>query len=465
MINMGLTSVAEVYRVIKQFHFNPDTGHNAFEELTFSDTTLIELVRDEYKVKLKRQSTGYYPIANDIWFRTWTTTPKACRKLLMIEVFPEIQADGGNIQVRLYDGSDDYYWDGAAWSIAGVGDWNTEVEINANIETFPILPDRTFAVTVNLQSIAGTLYDAGEVTPIVTEIRVLMEVHIDFIEDVILRSLLPSMEANITGAANFAAMPAPTSDTTTLDFGSLRINTPYNITGIERVYDLTDDIDLLYNLYQSYDSGTGIITLNATLPANHRPLIVFRYTPEVVFITHQDYIEVSKLPCLVIQRVEVPVAQSYNVTSREGVVDKGTYDAVVVEDPIRLTMEFRLHGLTASVVDEMRMMSRVIEYFKNNPFLTSTGLDEKYRMYLKKEFRDMSNPNRSDERAFWTSFELQDIRLPLVSRDTKAVKKLSMNFSEPEPPHEDPIKGGSRVIAYVHLSDAAVQWTRTLEIT
>lgn len=464
MITMGLTSVAEVYRVIKQFHFNPDTGHDAYNELTFSNDDLIWLNTEEYKVQLKRQSGGSYPVVDDIWFRTWTTTPLACRKLLMLEVFPEIQADGSDIQVRLYDGTNDLFWDGA-WSIAGAGDWNTEAEINAHIDTFPILPDRTFAVTVNLQSIAGILVDAGDVTPKVTEIRVLMEVHIDFLEDILFRSLMPLLESEVTGAANFAAMPAPTADTTTLNFGTLRINTPYNITAIERVYDLTDDIDLLYNLYQSYNSSTGIITLSAPLPANHRPLIVFRYTPEVVYITHQDYFEVGKLPCLVIQRVEVPTTQSYNVSSREGIVDKGTYDAVVVEDPARISIEFRLHGLTASAVDEMRLMSRVLEFFKRNEFLTSVGLDEKYRMYLEKEFRDLSNPNRSDERAFWTKFILQDIRLPFISRDTKAVKKFITNYSEPEAPHNDPIKGGDRVVTYVHLSDMAVQWTRTVEIT
>lgn len=465
MINMGLTSVAEVYRVIKQFHFNPDTGHNAYEELTFSDTDLIWLNSDGYTVQLKRQSSGLYPITDDIWFRTWTTVPKACRKLLMLEVFPEIEPDGSEIQVRIYDGSDDYYWDGAAWSVAGASDWNDEATINANIETFPILPDRTFAITVNLRSIAGTLDAAGVITPLVYEVRVLMEVHIDFIEDIILRSLMPMMESGVTAAANHAAMPSPLIDTTTLDFGQLRINTPYNITGIERVYDLTDDIDLLYNLYESYDSGTGIITLNATLPAGHRPLIVFRYTPELSFITHQDYIEVYKLPAIIIQKIEVPTTSAYNIAAREGIVDKGTYDAVVVDVPTKISLEFKIHGLTASVVDEMRLMSRTLQFFKENVFLTSTGLDEKYRIYLETEFRDMSNPSRSDQRAFWTKFTIHDVRLPFTSYDTKAVQRLNVTHSEPMPAHEDPIKGGSRIVAYVHLKDAAVQWTRLSEIT
>jgi len=464
MITMGLTSVAEVYRVIKQFHFNPEFGHDAFSELTFSSTSLIGLSRERYEVRLKRQTTGRYPTTENIYFRTWTTTPKACRRLLMMEVFPEIQPDGAMIQVRLNDGTSDYFWDGTAWSVAAADDWNDEATINANISSFPILPDRTFAVVVNLRSIDGTLVSAGEVTPIVNEIRVLMEVHIDFIEDIIFRSLMPSIESHITAAGNYAAIPAPTADTLTLDFDSLRINTPYNIIGIIGVYDLTDDIDLLYNLYSSYSSVTGLITLTSTFPAGHRPLIIFRYRPEVVYIQHQDYFEVSKLPTILIQRLEVPVASSYNQLAVEGIVDKGTYAAVVIDDPMRITLQFRLHGLTASSVDEMRLMSRVMEYFKNNPFITSVGLDEKYRMYLEKEFRDLTNPNRSDERAFWTLFSIQDVRLPFISRDTTAVRNINFVFSEPAPAHEDPIKGGARIVSSLHSTESAVEWTRTTTI-
>lgn len=464
MTLMGLTSVAEVYRVIKQFHFNPEFGHDAFSELTFSSTSLIGLSRENYEVRLKRQSTGFYSTIDDIYFRTWTTTPKACRQLLMLEVFPERQPDGAMVLVRLNDGTDDYYWDGSDWSVAGAGDWNSEAEINAHISTFPILPDRTFAVTLNLLSVDGLLVNAGEVTPTVTEVRVLMQVHIDFLEDIIFRSLMPSIESYITACANHAAIPAPTADTPTLDFGSQRLNTPYNIVGIQGVYDLTDDIDLLYNLYSSYDSGTGIITLTDNFPAGHRPLILFRYRPEVVYIQHQDYLEVAKLPTIVIQRFEVPIASSYNSIALEGIVDKGTYAAVVLDDPMRVTLQFRLHGLTASSVDEMRLMSRVMQYFKENTFLTSTGLDDKYRMYLKKEFRDMTNPNRSDERAFWTEFEIQDIRLPFISRDTTAVKQINLTFSEPAPAHEDPIKGGSRVITNLHSTESAVEWTEQTTI-
>lgn len=460
MITMGLSSVAEVYRVIKQFHF--DQGHDIDiqSSLTFSDNTLVRWAPENFGVQLKRQSTGKYSDSEDIWFKTWTTNPQAVRKLLMLEIFPEVQEDGAEVYLRINDGTDDYFWDGSAWSVPDDGDWNTEAEINANIETFPILPDRTFAIVCNLRSVD----DLNEVTPIVTEIRVLMEVHIDFIEDIILRSMMPALKNGITAVGNYAAIPTSSTAVTTIAFGAYRKNTPYDITTVERVYDLTADPNLLYNLFSSYNPTTEVITLSSALPKNHRAFIVFRYSPEVAFITHQDYYEVNKVPALVIQRVEVPVASSYNSAAREGIVNKTTGAAVVIEDPIKITLQFRLHGITASVVDEMRLMSKVLQFFKMNEYITSTGLDEKYRLFIDKEFRDLSNPNKSDERAFWTQFSIMDIRLPLIATDTYAVMRTTVNISEPVVTTEDPVLGGSRLVLYVHSPDGAAQWTRTFDI-
>jgi hypothetical protein len=454
------TSVSETLKFIKQFHFSQGQGVDIFQDVTFSDNTKIRLSPTSGVIKLKMQSSGFFPDDADIWARTWITNPKAVRKLLMLEVFPESQPEYGVVNVRIYDGTNDYYWDGAAWSIAGTSDWNTEAEINANIDTFPILPNRQFAITLNLQ----TTDPDRRVTPFVSEVRVLMEVHIDYIEDIVFRSLMPLMENDIRPAANFGNVQEFTTDVSTINLFDYRINTPYRIVDVDRVYDFTDDPELIYNLFSDYDSGTGVITLTSSLPAGHKPFIVFRYVPEIAFITHQDWYEVSKLPCLIIQGLEVPVTSAYNITAREGVVDKGTGQAVVVHEPWRATIEFRLHGLTASAVDQMRLMSRVIKFFDDNKFIKSTGLDEYYRMRIEREFRDLSNPDRSDQRAFWTRFTIEDIRMPIVSEDTYGVKKVAVTFKGPKPAHEDSIKGGARTVIIPHSEDSPIEWTETIDV-
>lgn len=461
MITMGLTSVAETYKFIKQFHFCAGLGIDPYDRLTFSDTDKIRLDPNDCSVKLKRNEYGKFYNDTDIWFRTWVTNPKAVRKLLTIQTLPNLQPEYCEIYLRINNGTDDLYWDGADWSVAGANDWNTEIEINEHLEEFPILPDRQFAVTVNLR----TLDPYRDVTPYISEIRVLTEMHIDYIEDIILRSLMPMIENGINATSNYAAIPSFTTDVSEIDFTQYRKNTPYNIIDVDRVYDLTDDIDLLYNIVDSYNVNTGVITLSSPLPSGHRPLIVFRYTPEVVYIEHQDWIEVNKIPSLILQRLDVPTSQSYGLTARESIVDKGTYDATIIQTPLRASMEFRLHGITSNTVDQMRLMSNTLKFFDQNKLIRSIGLDEYYRLYLDKEFRDLSNPGKSDERVFWTKFVIKDIRMPFVSESAKAVRSLKLNFKEVATSHEDPVKGGSRLVVSRNTDGAPIVFTETVEKT
>lgn len=463
MIELGLGSVAEIYDFIKQFHFKSGYGVDLYNDMTFSDTSKIRVSPAEGHVVLKRDSiTQFYPTEDDIWARTWVTNPLSARKLKMIQLLPNIEVADTERKVRLYDGTNDLYWDGVTWSIAGAGNWNTEAEINANIETFPLLPDREFAVTINLKT------TDREVTPEVTEVRVLMEIHIDYIEDIVLRSLLPAFEDAIDPVANMAHIPEFTTDVSTIDLSEYRRNIPFNISDVAGVYDLTDDPERLYNQLDNYNPATSVITLSTPLPAGHRPIVLIRYKPEIVFIQHQDWYEVDKVPCLLIQSLEVPFTSAYNQSAREGIVDKGTGNAVVLKEPWRATFEFRIHGLTGGLVDEFRLQSRVIEFFEKNPMLRSTGLDELYRMRIEREFRDLSSPSRSDQRAFWTRFTVNDVRMPFVSESAHAVQRVSLTFKGPKSPtvlHEDPVKGGSRIVATTHTEDGPVEFTETVEIT
>jgi hypothetical protein len=452
------TSVAEVYDFIKQFHFCLGDGVDLYSNMTFSDVDKIRVSPVEGVVKLKRdQTTQFYPLDDDIWARTRVTNPKSCRKLKMLEVLPVRQPNDTEVLLRIYNGTEDLYWDGTDWVVPGATDWNTEAEINEGIGSYPVLPDRTFAITMNLRT------TDHEVTPVVDEIRVLMEVHIDYIEDIVLRSLMPAIKEQIRPTTNFI-IPAFNVDTSSINLSEYKLNTPYEVVDVAGVYDFTDDSELLTNLLSSYNTSTKVITLSAAIPATHKAFVLFRYSPELVFIQHQDWYEASKLPCLLIQRLEIPFASAYNLVSREGIVDKGTGNAVVIQEPWRATMEFRLHGLTTSVLDEMRLMSGVMKFFEDNFMIRSVGLDEHYRVRIDREFRDLSNPDRSDQRAFWTLFSIYDIRMPMVSKEAQSVRGVNITFKGPKPPHEDPIKGGSRVIITTHTEDGPVEWSETVKL-
>jgi hypothetical protein len=463
------TSVAELHKVLKEFEFSPMLGFDPFSRVSFSDATKVRLDASDWYVKLKGLATGgaddgFYSTDDDLWFRTWVTNPKSLRRLLMLQVVSDEPKNSYgetvvSTQVRIYDGTDDYYWDGAAWSVAGAGDWNDEGTFNANIATFDVLPGRQFAITVNLKT------TDREVTPLVKEIKVLMECRIDFMEDLIFRSLIPELENNIQPLGNLPLVADPTNPTSTIDLDEWRINTNFNIADVEAVFDFTADPELLTDLLDTYDTGTHVITLTSPIPAGNIPFILFRYKPEVMYTTHQDWIEVAKYPSLILQRVEVPVASAYNLAAREGIVDKGTGNAYVLSEPWRATYEFRIHGVTDNPVDEFRLASRILKFLESNKMIRSVGLDEYFRMRVIRELRDLVSPDRADTHVIWTQFVIEDVRLPFLVEQTYAVTSLKMQFREPAPAHEDPVKGGARVVLTSHRDDGPTAWEEEIEVT
>lgn len=458
------TSVAELKKVLKEFEFGPYLGFKPHDRITFSDATKVRLDAGDWKIKLKGGADGWYSTDDDLWARTWVTNPKALRSLVMLQLFTEEPKDSyGQIvtstQVRIYDGTDDYYWDGAAWSVAGPGDWNDEGTFNANIALFNVLPNREFAITVNLKT------TDREVTPTLKEIRVLMECRIDFMEDLIFRSLIPAIDDNIQPLGNFPLNADPTNPTSSIDLNEWRVDTNFNIVDIDAVYDFTADPELLTDLLSSYDVGTKIVTLTAPIPAGNIPFLLFRYKPEVIYTTHQDWIEVAKYPSIVLQRVEVPTPSAYNLAAQEGIVDKGTGAAYVLSEPWRATYEFRIHGVTDNAVDEFRLASSILEFLESNKTLRSVGLDEHFRMRVIRELRDLISPDRADTHVVWTRFAVEDVRLPFLVEQTYAVTRVKMQFREPAPAHEDPVKGGMRVVLTSHRDDGPTAWEEEIEVT
>lgn len=451
------TSVAEFYRYIKEFTFVDTFGRKAQTDLTFSDVTKIMLDSRTRRVRLRRQDDGFYPLDENLWFRTWTTNPTALREILMIQV-KSIEPTDTLTQVRVYDGIIDRYWDGAEWSEAGEADWNDEGTVNANLDSFPILPGRTFAITVNLQTT-----DRYE-TPLVKEVLALLQLHIDYIEDVVLRSLIPLLADNIRPVGNYP-LPALEEEFDEIDLNDYKLDTPFDVTDVTAVFNFSTDPDMLYNLVDSYDVDTKIITLTTPIGAGEIPFILFKYKPEIIYTTHQDFYEVEKIPSLVLQRMEIPTSTAYSNQAKEAVVDKGTCDAVVLPAPVRLTIECRIHAYSDHATDEMRLMSALMKFFEENLALRAIGVDEWYRMQISREFRDLISPDRTDQRPFWTMFQIMDVKLPLVSIDAKGVRRTIIKLKEVAAPTEDPVLGGSRLVVRSHEDDGPFAWEETIEIT
>ena len=122
-------------KLVKEFEFLEENR----KKIVLGANTRLGLT--EPCLHLLEDDDGYYPTTTDITAKTWVTNPQTVKQWLGFEavVYHEKDYDGTeltSVNFRLGDGTNEYYWDGAAWSVSTTS-WNTEAEIANNISTFP----------------------------------------------------------------------------------------------------------------------------------------------------------------------------------------------------------------------------------------------------------------------------------------------------------------------------------------
>ncbi len=117
-------------KLLKCFRFE----RKNHSRVTISDTTKIRLNTKTHRLELKvigyNRVTGAakYSLDTDLTVTTWLTTPVSVKQWLTFAVDPleRLQPDGTSVRFKLNDGTDNYWWSGAAWVVAGATDWNDE---------------------------------------------------------------------------------------------------------------------------------------------------------------------------------------------------------------------------------------------------------------------------------------------------------------------------------------------------
>jgi hypothetical protein len=226
--------------------------------------------------------------------RTPTMTAEGLRSWDALELLitePE-DADGATyVLFRLWDGSQALWWDGADWTtpVDALADWNTAADLQAN---FPELPAsiRSLAVIAFLGTTdpdyspgfygARVAYGVRQVSPL---------------DDALFRTLLAELRASLSvvGVLELTATAA-TAATITLT-GS---EWGYAITGVDAVFDLTDDPQELEEVPGSYAAGAW--TPTAPLTVGHVYRLEFRYVPDLVVRRNRDLEQVARLPAVYI---------------------------------------------------------------------------------------------------------------------------------------------------------------------
>jgi hypothetical protein len=438
-------------RVISEVWFEPSQGFDVRGSLVFSDVDKIRLDPDDFRLKLKLNDVFRYPIDADIAVRTRTFEPDAVRALETIEVLSTIPTDDdgselGSIGLRIYDGTDEMFWDGATWSVAGPGDWNTEAEVNANLPSFDV-SSRRFAVVLNLVTIDD------RVTPTVESVLVLWRGPVDWVDDVLRNSLVGTIQDELSSIEDLA-LPPLDSDSASIDLNDYTDEQSLEFDDADAVFDHDADPDHETDLLLSYDVPTKVLTLSAPIPAGNRPYLRMFVVPVVAWDTNQDFTELARLPQVVLRDAENVVSTPYPSRSDAGIVRRDTGDGVEVPAPYRATYEVTMSVSVDRTISQMRIVEAIMTLLHDGPsgevgpFLRSVATDRRYRIRLIDEFRAVDpRLNSADVRSYEATFRIEDAALNLSpARATYAVRRFNLEFAHvPADVEADAIERGAPV--------------------
>lgn len=356
------------------------------------------------KVQLKVDQFGDYPTTGDHYVISELFQPAAVREWSHFQAFISHEKDGltsiTGEGFRLHDGTDQFWWNGSAWAV-NTTNWNTENEVAANISAFPTTAKK-IRVAVRLTSSDNTK------TPSLEMVKIGWKAKVKYLEDIIYRTLVPYFRGlrPVTDYAFRVQFPGGS----TLELGTAvdASGIPFNLIGVDSVFDHTSDPGHLTDLVSSYNPGTRQVTLSSSIPVGDYAFCQVIVEPEVsVHMASQDFLEVEKVPAIIIQ--DIRSVNSSALSQDDHVVNKSDGSAIRVVAPYRFDLEFSILALAPGAVDLLRMIENIVDLLENTPLITSAALDRKYRLWMVDEFQIITDPNKSGSHSARSTFIIKDV--------------------------------------------------------
>lgn len=196
---------------------------------------------------------------------------------------------------RLWDGTDDRWWDGAAWSIAtdDALHWNTAADARDNFGAFPV-------VGRALQVVCWLGTDSSSATPAFYGYRVLFGCRdVGDLDDALVRTVLRSMRDELR-AMGTEQLTLPTEISTAAPH-TIGEEFQYWVRSVDAVFDLTADPDELVELPGTFtpnnaDELGGTWGPTTPIPAGQLVRLEYSYTPHVVVTQHRQVVQLDRFP-------------------------------------------------------------------------------------------------------------------------------------------------------------------------
>jgi len=363
--------------------------------------TSVRLNPATNRLELQADSNGSFPTSGGLYAKTWATTPANAKGWLGFQTDSVMKKIDGvpvtQYRFRLGDGTVQRYWNGTTWAVTTTA-WNTEEEVANHIASFPV-SSRTIQVIANLQTTDST------VTPELSWIKILYASDIEFQEDLVYRTLVRQLRAQVRPLAEYQVVKPTSSSKFVFDPDAL--DTPYNFVSVDSVFNHTDDSNHLTDLFTSFNPSTHEITLSQSVDAGKQLWIRFIYEPEVAVDTNREYHEVGKVPALVLE--DINLENTSEMGPADWVLNRFVGTGVKIPAPLRGDLVVTLLIETSKGVDLQRLADEVKRFCMNNPLITSLGLDEKYRLWMTKEFDQSGTSNQADIHTARVEFRLVNV--------------------------------------------------------
>lgn len=366
---MGLTTISRFV----QFPFQEK------DLLQFSDATKIHCDPKANVLSLRADADDKYPLTSDLFVRGPLLNPTAVRQWGGIQFHraePQLDlVEVGSVRYRLHDGTKDYWWDGTKWDDAPIaGEWNTSVQVQDHIATFPVVSQK-LRVVFNLKTINA------DYTPLVYDYSLHLRVAVEsWQEEVILRTIIPALRDNVRPTAD-VAYPWPGG--TTLDLDSVPLKEPITTTNITAAYNITDDPNKITDILLSYNTGTHVVTLVGAVAAGKKVILRHEYAPEVALTTDPDYDEIAKIPAILLTDIDEKLTR--HGAEKTSVVNEGTLVASSLRAPRQVSLAIALKFNARRMVELMRLADATQTYLSRNPLLHVKSLDSQIVLVIQEE--------------------------------------------------------------------------------
>lgn len=318
-----------------------------------------------------------YSTADDLYVRTAPFAPGIVTGWGFIEGIgdePE-SYDGAaetSLSYRLHDGTDSRFWNGAAWAVAGAGDWNTLADFNANLSSYT---GASLAVEARLRTTDGDL------TPLLRVVKLKWTGEVvntlrEWLYNGVVRSLVNAVRPTTDYVIELAATGA------SFALSSYPLEAGWDITDVVAAYNETDDPGHTTDILDNYAAGT--VTLTGSLAAGKQVWLVMRYAPQVAVTTDHDFSEAAKAPAIYITSVRVPTdtrrglgASGPHIIDRSAATPAGT--AFPLPVPL-VDIELTFALVAPGSVDLLKLQGVFADWMHAHPTLACSTFDASVRL-------------------------------------------------------------------------------------